>query len=213
MTSDVNASAGKGDRVTPWRGGSYDGVSMPGRLHRVQGLRPAVVSDAPRLVTLVRSAYRGRVSRQGWTSEADLVGGDRIDEGQVRDLIERAGSILLVLDEGDGIRACCHLEDRGDGVAFFGTFAVEPTQQGHGVGRGVMAEAQERAADAFGASAMEMTVLAQQEALIRWYERLGFQRTGETRRFPADARHARARRDDLYFVVLRKHLNDQRPAQ
>jgi hypothetical protein len=53
---------------------------------------------------------------------------------------------------------------------------------------------------------VEMTVLAQQAALILWYERLGFQRTGETRRFLAHPRYARPQRDDLYFVVLRKHL-------
>jgi len=192
---------------------SYDHASMPGRLHGARGFRRAVASDAPQLVMLVRSAYRGSVSRQGWTSEADLVGGDRIDEGQVLDLIERAGSALLVLDDGDGVIACCHLEDRRDGVAWFGTFAVEPKQQGRGVGRRLLAEAEERAADAFGALAMEMTVLAQQEALIGWYERLGFKRTGETRRFPADPRHAIPRRDDLHFVVLRKHLNHERPAR
>jgi ribosomal protein S18 acetylase RimI-like enzyme len=136
-----------------------------------------------------------------------------MDEGQVLDLIERAGSALLVLDDGDGVIACCHLEDRRDGVAWFGTFAVEPKQQGRGVGRRLLAEAEERAADAFGALAMEMTVLAQQEALIGWYERLGFKRTGETRRFPADPRHAIPRRDDLHFVVLRKHLNHEPPAR
>jgi ribosomal protein S18 acetylase RimI-like enzyme len=161
-------------------------------------------------VTLVRSAYRGSVSRQGWTSEADLVGGDRIDEGQVRELIERPGSMLLVIDQDDGLLACCHLENRGGGVVRFGMFAVQPQAQGGGVGRRVMAEAEERVADEFGASTMEMTVLAQQQALILWYERLGFKPTGETTRFPADARYARPQRDDLYFVVLRKNLNDQR---
>jgi ribosomal protein S18 acetylase RimI-like enzyme len=178
----------------------------------MKSFRLAAPSDAAALVTLVRSAYRGSASREGWTSEADLVTGDRIDEGQVLDVIERPGSMLLVLEEPDGLLACCHLEDRGDGVAFFGTFAVRPTAQGRGVGRRVMAEAEQRVADAFEASVLEMTVLGQQEALILWYERLGFRRTGETRRFPADSRYARPQRDDLYFVVLRKHLTDERPA-
>jgi ribosomal protein S18 acetylase RimI-like enzyme len=174
--------------------------------------RMAAASDAAELVTLVRSAYRGSASRTGWTSEADLVSGDRIDAGQVLDVIERPRSMLLVLEADDGLLACCQLQDRGDGVAFFGTFAVRPTAQGRGVGRRVMAEAEQRVADAFGASVLEMTVLGQQEALILWYERLGFRRTGETRRFPADPRYARPQRDDLHFVVLRKHLNDERPA-
>jgi ribosomal protein S18 acetylase RimI-like enzyme len=176
----------------------------------MKGFRMAAPTDAAELVTLVRSAYRGEASREGWTSEADLVSGDRIDEAQVLDAIERPGSMMLVLDEDDGVLACCRLEDRGDSVAFFGTFAVAPKAQGRGVGRRVMAEAERLVADAFGASVLEMTVLAQQTALILWYERLGFQRTGETRRFPADPRHAVPQRDDLYFVVLRKHL-ERRP--
>ncbi len=172
----------------------------------MKGFRMAAPTDAAELVALVRSAYRGDASREGWTSEADLVSGDRIDEGQVLDLIERPGSMMLVVDQDHGLLACCRLEDRGDGVAFFGTFAVAPRAQGRGVGRRVMAEAERLVADAFGATVLEMTVLAQQAALILWYERLGFQRTGETRPFPADPRYARPQRDDLYFVVLRKPL-------
>ena len=52
---------------------------------------------------------------------------------------------------------------------------------------------------------MEMTVIAQREDLIAWYERRGYTRTGETRPFPyGDERFGRPRRDDLVFVVLRK---------
>jgi hypothetical protein len=51
-----------------------------------------------------------------------------------------------------------------------------------------------------------MTVLAQQDKLIAYYERRGFRRTGETRPFPADPRYARPLRDDLHFVVLVKAL-------
>ena len=51
-----------------------------------------------------------------------------------------------------------------------------------------------------------MTVLAQQDKLIAYYERRGFRRTGATRPFPADPRYARPLRDDLYFVVLEKPL-------
>ena len=59
---------------------------------------------------------------------------------------------------------------------------------------------------AFAATHLEMTVLAQQDKLIAYYERRGFRRTGKTRPFPADPRYARPLRDDLYFVVLQKPL-------
>lgn len=88
----------------------------------------------------------------------------------------------------------------------FGAFAVAPTRQGGGVGRWLMAEAERAAIEAFGARTFEIAVLAQQTALITWYERRGFRATGERRPFPADARFARPRREGLEFVVMCKAL-------
>ena len=42
-------------------------------------LLPATVQDAPEIAILVNSAYRGDSSRQGWTTEADLLDGTRTD--------------------------------------------------------------------------------------------------------------------------------------
>jgi hypothetical protein len=50
-------------------------------------LRPATVADVPALVALVNSAYRGDSSRAGWTTEADLLGGQRIDAERLADTI------------------------------------------------------------------------------------------------------------------------------
>src|ERR1700728_4029607 len=168
------------------------------------GRRLAAPADAERLAELIRRAYRGEASRQGWTSEADLVSGDRINVEQVLRLIDGPNSMMLVLDEEDGITGCCRLEDRGNSLAYFGTFAVSPAAQGAGLGRRLMAEAQRQAVLTFGSAVVEMPVLAEQEMLIAWYERLGFRRTGETRPFPADETFARPLRDDLHFVVLAK---------
>ena len=69
----------------------------------------------------------------------------------------------------------------------------------------MLAEAERSAVLRFGI-VPELAVLAQQEKLIAWYERLGFSRSGETRPFPADPEFARPLRNDLYFVVLSKNL-------
>jgi ribosomal protein S18 acetylase RimI-like enzyme len=173
-------------------------------------IRPAVLAEAEQLVQLIRSAYRGEASRSGWTSEGDLVAGDRIDVESVCALIGRPYSMMLVLSEGDDIVACCQLERHSDNVAYFGTFAVRPTVQGAGLGRLLITEAERQAVLSYGCSAIEMTVLAQQENLIAWYERLGYSRTGEKRQFPADPIHARPLRKGLYFIVLTKGLEDRR---
>jgi GNAT superfamily N-acetyltransferase len=175
----------------------------------IDDCRKAVASDAENLVKLIRAAYRGDASRYGWTSEADLVEGDRIGIDEVLALIRGGNSFVLVLERDGNIIGCCHVEDRGGGCAYFGTFAVSPSLQGTGFGDYLLHKAECQAAAIFKSMLMELTVLAQQEKLIKWYERRGFRRTGETRPFPADERFARPLREGLYFVVLEKELEFQ----
>jgi hypothetical protein len=52
-----------------------------------------------------------------------------------------------------------------------------------------------------------MTVIAQRVELIAWYQRRGYELTGQTRPFPYDNERAGLpRRDDLHFTVLEKSL-------
>lgn len=173
-----------------------------------RSFRAARPGDAAEIAALVHSAYRGDTSRQGWTTEADLLDGARISVEQVTDVIGDPHSIVLVLFDAGGLLACCHVEDRGDGLAYFGMFAVRPGSQGGGVGSRTVAQAQLLARESFGAQRMELTVIGRRRELIAWYERLGFSPTGETRPFPyGDERFGVPRVDDLHFVVLSKNLN------
>ncbi|WP_432141941.1 hypothetical protein [Streptomyces sp. bgisy084] len=45
--------------------------------------RTALDTDVPGLVDLIDSAYRGDISRGGWTTEADLLEGQRTDPAGV----------------------------------------------------------------------------------------------------------------------------------
>ena len=55
--------------------------------------RHAGASDIPDLVALVTSAYRGDASRAGWTTEADMLDGQRIDPGGLATDIARPRSV------------------------------------------------------------------------------------------------------------------------
>jgi GNAT superfamily N-acetyltransferase len=164
--------------------------------------RYAGPADTAEIVALVESAYRGDASRSGWTTEADLLEGQRTDAGQVASAMARPDAVVLLAEMAGEMVACCHLERRRAETAYFGMFAVRPGRQGGGIGRKVVEEAF-RIAAGWGCTEMQMTVIRQRHELIAWYQRLGFEPTGETVPFPyGDERFGLPQRDDLEFVVL-----------
>ena len=168
--------------------------------------RPATLTDIPALIALVTSAYRGDASKQGWTTEADMLDGQRIDAEALRHDIERADSrILLALENGE-VLACAHVAIE-DGTGYFGMFAVSPDQQGSGVGKRMMAEAERLAREDWGLPGMRMTVIDIRDELIAFYERRGYARTGLKKPFPyGDERFGIPKRDDLRFEILEKRF-------
>jgi ribosomal protein S18 acetylase RimI-like enzyme len=168
--------------------------------------RDATDADVDALVALIESAYRGDASRVGWTTEADILQGQRTDPEGVLAVIKSPDSRLLTVEQDGRIVACCQLEHRGD-HAYFGMFAVSPTQQGGGLGKTVMAEAERRARETWGVTEMRMTVISVRDDLIAWYERRGYRRTGRMSPFPyGDERFGVPLRADLRFELLVKPL-------
>lgn len=171
--------------------------------------RAATAADVPALVELVESAYRGDDSRAGWTTEADLLDGQRTDPDGVLAVVTDESSILLVVERDGEIVACCQLEHRGT-HAYFGMFAVRPSLQGAGLGKVIMAEAERVVRAEWDAREMHMTVIRQRDELIAWYERRGYRRTGRMSPFPyGDDRFGIPQRADLEFELLVKELTER----
>ena len=172
--------------------------------------RRATGADVLAIVALVESAYRGEASRAGWTTEADLLDGQRTDAAAVHQLIaDPSSTVLLVEDvEAGGLLGSVTVTDEGENSAavHVGMFAVRPTAQGRGIGRALLNEA-EGLGRRLGRALARMTVLAQRPELIAWYERRGYRRTGTRAPFPyGDPRLGVPRREDLVFEVLQKPL-------
>lgn len=168
--------------------------------------RAATPRDVDAVVALVESAYRGDASREGWTTEADLLDGRRTGADDVLAQIGRPQSTILLAEQGGRLVACAHVAVE-DGAGYFGMFSVAPGQQGGGIGKHVLAEAERIARDDFGMASMRMTVIDVREELIAFYERRGYRRTGIKKPFPyGDARFGLPKRDDLRFEVLEKAL-------
>ncbi|MFF4256899.1 GNAT family N-acetyltransferase [Streptomyces sp. NPDC001663] len=168
--------------------------------------RDATDADVDVLVALIESAYRGDSSRTGWTTEADILQGQRTDPEGVLAVIKSPESRLLTVERDGVVVACCQLEHRGT-HAYFGMFAVSPAQQGGGLGKVIIAEAERTVREAWGATEMHMTVISVRNDLIAWYERRGYRRTGQMTPFPyGDERFGIPQRDDLQFELLVKEL-------
>ena len=120
--------------------------------------RAATPADIPALIALVTSAYRGDASRVGWTTEADLLDGARIDAEGIQADLDRPRSTILLAERGDQLVACAHVADV-DGKGYFGMFSVDPGQQGGGVGKQLMDAAEAHAAREWNVPVMQMTVI------------------------------------------------------
>lgn len=165
--------------------------------------RLARPGDAAALQPLVHRAYRGDSARGGWTHEADLLDGQRIDAADLESLIADPTQVVVVAEASGAAVGCVQVSDKGKGLAYLGMLTVDPALQGSGLGRALIAEAERVAKDRFGADRMEMTVIVQRAELIDWYVRRGYALTGERRPFPAtDPRFGLPKRNDLEFVVL-----------
>lgn len=168
--------------------------------------RGAGIGDVDAVVLLVESAYRGDTSRQGWTTEADLLDGRRTGVDDVRGCLERPRSRILLAECDGELLACAHVAEE-DNAGYFGMFSVQPHLQGSGIGKRVLAEAERLVRDEWQLRSMRMTVIDVRQELIDFYERRGYRRTGVLKPFPyGDVRFGIPKRDDLRFEVLEKSL-------
>ncbi|MBN8527805.1 MAG: GNAT family N-acetyltransferase [Caulobacterales bacterium] len=170
-------------------------------------IRPATAADIPALHALIESAYRGEVSRAGWTTEADLLDGQRTDPDDLADIIADPAQVLLTAWRGAELVGCILIADRGRGTGYFGMLSVRPTLQAAGLGRRLVAVAERELAARFDARRVHISVFPQRDELIAWYQRLGYRDTGRTLPFDYDnPRLGLPLRDDLHFIVMSKEI-------
>ncbi len=168
-------------------------------------ITPASPADIPALNVLVNSAYRGDSSRRGWTTEADLLDGVRTDETGLQSMLANHQATILKYEEAGQLLGCVYLEQKGDRL-YLGMLTVSPEAQAGGIGKRLMAAAEQLARD-WHCRAVRMTVIPQRHELIAFYERRGYQATGETEPFPMDDPRFGLPKQPLSFIVLEKILD------
>jgi ribosomal protein S18 acetylase RimI-like enzyme len=166
--------------------------------------RRAAPADIGAIVALVNSAYRGESSRAGWTTEADLLDGQRTDAAEIAHLIGVDDSLILLCLRGDEIIGSAHLEMVDTKAAYLGMLVIKPVLQGQSLGKLLIREAEDVARAQWGTTRMQIQVITLRHELIAYYERLGYRRTGEIRPFPTDPRYGVPKLAGLQFEVLEK---------
>ncbi|MFN0111418.1 MAG: GNAT family N-acetyltransferase [Blastocatellia bacterium] len=167
--------------------------------------RKAAVEEANFIARLVNSAYRGDSSKAGWTSEADLLDGQRTDQQEIQSLIQDDRSMILLCQQGDEVIGSVLLQQKDD-TAYLGMFVVRPDLQGNGIGKRFIQIAESTAQQEWGSRKIIMSVITLRPELIAFYQRRGYRRTGEALPFPDDPAAGIPLVPGLQFEMLEKEL-------
>jgi ribosomal protein S18 acetylase RimI-like enzyme len=160
--------------------------------------------DAAALNVLVNSAYRGETSKKGWTTEADLLDGRRIDESTLSSYFDDPNIIILKNTESNGqLTGCVYLEIQTPKL-YVGMFSVLPELQDKGIGRALLLAAEDYAKQLH-CHSLTMTVISIRRELISWYERRGFKATGEIKPFHHDKKFGEPRQP-IDLLVMEKNI-------
>lgn len=163
--------------------------------------------DLPAIVQLVNSAYRGESSRRGWTTEAEFLEGQRTDLEMLQEFLEKPNQWMAVGILDGKIVSTVQLEKRSGNICYFGMFTVKPEIQNLGIGKIFLRWVERFAKENLGCEEIEMTVITLRKELIPWYERQGYQYSGENRSFPyGNERFGKPLRKDLVLGVWGKRL-------
>lgn len=167
--------------------------------------RRAVMADAAEIAALVNICYRGETSRQGWTTEADLLKGLRTDVAEVSSVIADEAFIILLCQRDLEIVGSVCIERQGD-QAHLGLFVVKPSLQGKNIGKQLLQFAEQAAQQNWQVSKMVMTVISCRHELIAFYERRGYQRTQVFKEFPVNPELWQPQVEGLQLEILEKPL-------
>jgi GNAT superfamily N-acetyltransferase len=129
-------------------------------------LRTAGTADVPRIVSLLNVAF---------AMERDFVERDRTSAAEIAHYLD-SGAFFVVDGADRALASCMYLEARGDRM-YLGMLAVNPAEQGRGLGRQMMAAA-ERHAASLGCGAIDIRIVDRRTELPPFYRSLGFVENG-----------------------------------
>ena len=152
-------------------------------------IRRANDEDVPPLTQLINAAF---------VVEQIVFEGDRVDDLGVR--VYMSGGTFLLAEDSGALAGCVYIETRGD-RSYLGLLSVQPARQGNGLGRRLVAAAEDFARES-GSRVMDLRVIsARREQLLPFYQRFGYVFV-RTEPFPANL----ITKIPSHFILLSKSL-------
>ncbi len=164
----------------------------------------ATLNDVSELNILVNSAYRGDISKKGWTTEANILNGVRIDDQELIEMINDSNSTVFKFVNNDKILGCVLLINKINKL-YLGMLCVNPELQNSGIGKKILQFANEFAIEK-SLPKIVMTVISSRIELINWYNRHGYFDSGTREPFPDHHADDVINGEKLEFIVLEKQL-------
>ena len=192
-------------------------------------LRQAEASDVDALEQLLNRCYR---QAEGWTNEADLVGGIRTTKDELLAVINDPKHYVFIYPktttgerdskETGELLGCIAVDIKddvatnqraGNQKAYIGMFAVLPELQGLGVGHQILQAAETFAqrhlqantqTPAQNPARLTMSILSHRPELLAYYQRRGYELNGNSMPFPVDGNNGEPKRQDLELLELEK---------
>lgn len=152
-------------------------------------LLPASPLEAEEIATFVNQAYRGDESKKGWTTEAHLLDGQRTDAADIREKINLPlEGIFLLRNEKKELLGSVYLKKASEDTAYLGMLSVGPNQQSLGTGKKILELSEKISKEYWNSKKIKMTVIEERLELIEYYQRRGYEKTGEIEPFPMNNR-------------------------
>jgi len=149
-------------------------------MNHYENIRLASKADIQQLTMLINTAYR---TPGGWTTEAGMILGDRIQEQQLYELLNSAHFQLFVLEIENKLFGCIGVS-LGQQVAEIGSFAVAPAEQNSGYGKQLLDFAESHIFEIFKKNVIQISVLNVRTELLAYYQRRGYQLTEKIEAYP-----------------------------
>ncbi|PVI02820.1 putative N-acetyltransferase, GNAT family [Periconia macrospinosa] len=168
--------------------------------------RKATPSDTPQVQSLIEAAFQADDTRPNWTAAVELNRSFRLPTAVVESLINSPDSAFLIAtSSADGsLVGVVGVTKRSPDLGRILHLAIDQKYQRGGLGRHILAYAEQYCRDTWGVGRIGLDALCTRVELIKWYERRGYVRTGETSPFPAERVKELVLPEGLHFVELEK---------